>query len=114
MPKIDQIHADRRKKSRKVSFTQIDLNELEIPKTLKHSNAALEKYKFNPNYYLPDGSLKAKFLLPQLKDTIESVKNCRYIRQFSSDKDQELMNNILSDFDVVKYIFHEEIIPTIN
>jgi hypothetical protein len=78
-----------------------------------HSNAALEKYKFNPNYYLPDGSLKSKFLLPQLKDTLESAKKCRYLRQSTTETDQELVKN-KSDFDVVKYIFHDEIVPTIN
>lgn len=116
LPKIDQIHADRRKKSRKVSFTQIDLNELEIPKPLMHSSDALEKYKFNPHYYLPDGTIKAKFLLPQLKDTIESVKDCRYIRQFSMENDEQIKNNYCDsvDFDIVRYVFHDEEAPTIN
>ncbi len=112
LPKVDQIYADRRKKSRKVSFTQVDLNELEIPKTYMHSNEALEKYKFNPNYYLQDGTLKTKFLLPQLKDSLETIKNCRYIRQYSIDGGQPAKN----DQDIVKYIFHDssDSPPTIN
>ena len=79
-----------------------------------HSNEALEKFKFNPNYYLPDGKLKAKFLLPKLKDTIENAKNSRYIRQYSLDGEQVVDKTEEPGFDIVKYIFHDEEAPSIN
>ena len=70
---------------RRVSFGQIELNQLEIPAVYKYSNVGLEKYRINPNFYLPDGSLKRKFSLPKLNDTIEAIKNCRYLRRNSQE-----------------------------
>lgn len=85
---------------RRVSFGQIDLNNLDNPKLYRYSNsAAYERYKFNPHYYLPDGSLKRKFSLPKLSDTLEAVKNCNYLRRQSIDEtaDQLEVVNIFKD-----------------
>ena len=71
-------------KSRRVSFGQIELQQLDIPIMYKHSNVALERFKLNPNFYLPDGTLKRKFSLPKLSDTLEQVKNCGYLRRHSN------------------------------
>lgn len=83
LPSVFQVYQEKNRSfslQRKVSFTKIDTDELDIPKQYKHSSDALEKYKFNPNYYLPDGSLKRKFSLPLLKDSLEAVKGCSYLR----------------------------------
>ena len=85
---------------RRVSFGQIDLNNLDNPKMYRYSNsAAYERYKFNPHYYLPDGSLKRKFSLPKLCDTLEAVKNCNYLRRNSieSTADQIEIVNIFRE-----------------
>ncbi len=71
---------------RRVSFCQIDLNQLDNPKLYRYTNtAAYDRFKFNPHYYLPDGTLKRKFSLPKLSDTLEAVKNCNYLRRKSID-----------------------------
>ncbi len=72
----------------RVSFGQIELKQLDIPTVYKYSNVGFEKHKLNPNFYLPDGSLKRKFSLPKLTDTIETIKNCRYLRRNSLDEDK--------------------------
>lgn len=85
---------------RRVSFGQIDLNNLDNPKLYRYSNsAAYERYKFNPHYYLPDGSLKRKFSLPKLSDTLEAVKNCNYLRRNSIENtaDQTEILNIFKE-----------------
>ncbi len=105
---------------RRVSFGQIELNQLEIPTVYKYSNVGFEKHKLNPNFYLPDGSLRRKFSLPKLTDTIETIKNCRYLRRNSLDEDRpshsEVVNifkdlnptpNEIRNFDFV----HEDVIP---
>jgi hypothetical protein len=83
LPRVYQVYKNKNRSyslQRKVSFTKIDTDELDIPKHYKHSSDALEKYKFNPHYYLPDGTLKRKFSLPLLKDSLEAVKGCNYLR----------------------------------
>ena len=77
---------------RRVSFGQIELNQLEIPVMYKHSNVAFERYKLNPNFYLPDGTLKRKFSLPKLSDTLDAVKNCGYLRRHSTN--ESFPNNV--------------------
>jgi hypothetical protein len=92
---------------RRVSFGQIELSQLEIPTVYKHSNVGLEKHKLNPNFYLADGSLKRKFSLPKLTDSIESVRDCRYLRRSSLESDE-----VVSHADVVN-IF-KDLNPTPN
>jgi hypothetical protein len=83
---------------RRVSFGQIELSQLEIPVVYKYSNLGLEKYKLNPNFYLPDGSLKRKFSLPKLGDTIGVVKECGYIRLNSIETDKPSHYEIVNIF----------------
>jgi hypothetical protein len=83
-------------KSRRVSFGQIELQQLDIPIMYKHSNVALERFKLNPNFYLPDGTLKRKFSLPKLSDTLEQVKNCGYLRRHSNPVAQSNLNSATS------------------
>jgi hypothetical protein len=52
-------------------------------------NAGFERYKFNPDYYLPDGSLRRKFSLPKLCESLEAVKHCGYLRRNSMDSSYE-------------------------
>lgn len=35
--------------------------------------------------YLPDGSLRRKFSLPKLSDSLKAVSECRYIRKRNED-----------------------------
>lgn len=104
---------------RRVSFGQIELTQLEIPTVYKYSNIGYERYKLNPHFYLPDGSLKRKFSLPRLSDTLDSVKNCRYLRRFSMDaqednidvknifKDLQPSPSELKNFDILPYTPNE-------
>lgn len=78
---------------RRVSFGQIELTQLEIPIVYKHSNVAFERFKLNPNFYLPDGTLKRKFSLPKLSDTLAAVQNCGYLRRHSISNSAESNSN---------------------
>lgn len=95
-------------KQRRVSFGQIELQQLDIPIMYKHSNVALERFKLNPNFYLPDGTLKRKFSLPKLSDSLEQVKNCGYLRRHSTGNSNS-NNNYEGDYDIadVKNIFKD-------
>ena len=50
---LEESSKQQQQQSRRVSFGQVELNQLEIPIVYKHSNVALERYKLNPNFYLP-------------------------------------------------------------
>lgn len=92
---------------RRVSFGQIELSQLEIPTVYKHSNIGFEKYKSNPNFYLPDGSLRRRFSLPRMSETLDAVRNCSYLRhnvqkaaeQESICHDTRNVVNIFKDLD---------------
>ena len=86
---------------RRQSCGQIELDQLEIPTVYKHSNVAIEKYKSNPDYFLPDGTPKRKFSLPKLSESIEQVKQCRYLRRGS------VVEPLISDFEITN-IFKSE------
>lgn len=107
----DTLNESAAAKQRRVSFGQIELQQLDIPVMYKHSNVALERFKLNPNFYLPDGKLKRKFSLPKLSDTLEQVKNCGYLRRHSTGNTSN--NNNTSgyecDYDIsdVKNIFKD-------
>ena len=89
----DTLNESAAAKQRRVSFGQIELQQLDIPVMYKHSNVALERFKLNPNFYLPDGTLKRKFSLPKLSDTLEQVKNCGYLRRHSTGNTSNNNNN---------------------
>ena len=85
LPNIDS-NTGRRKNARKVSFNKYDTSVV------------------NPNYYLPDGTLKRRFSLPKLKDALEMVKHCRYLRKFSIDRS---IDPDEKDFEDVRSIFKD-------
>lgn len=64
------------------SFGQ-KLNQLSDPTSYRHSNPGYERFKANPQIYLPDGSMRRKFSLPKLSESIEQFKECRYLRRGS-------------------------------
>lgn len=85
---------------RQVSFGRIELTQLEIPTMYKYSNIGYEKFKLNPHFYLPDGTLKRKFSLPKLDETLEAVKNCRYLRKNSLEEAENVdVKNIFRDIE---------------
>ena len=52
-----------------------------------------------------DGTLKRKFSLPKLSDTLEAVKNCGYLRRHSTGNTSSKLD---SDYDVdIKNIFKD-------
>ncbi len=77
---------------------QIELNQLDIPTVYRHSNAAFERYKSNPEFYLPDGTIRRKYSLPKLSEALEQVKNFKYLRRYSIDFDKHVdTSNIFKD-----------------
>ena len=97
MPKIAKYEQpDEPDVKRRNTVGKIELNQLEIPTIYKHSNVAIEKYKSNPEYYLPNGLPKRKFSLPKLTDSFEQVKTCGYLRRSSlieaSVAEEEIQN----------------------
>ncbi len=78
--------------------TQIELTQLDIPTVYRHSNAAFERYKSNPEFYLPDGTIRRKYSLPKLSEALEQVKNFKYLRRYSIDLDNHAdTSNIFQD-----------------
>ncbi|RNA42972.1 hypothetical protein BpHYR1_047471 [Brachionus plicatilis] len=95
LPKIRK-HEDEKK--RQVSFGKVELNQLEIPTLYRHSNVAMEKFKLDPHFYLPNGHLKRRYSLPKLDETLDAIKNCRYIRRGSSEQEDNIdVTNIFKD-----------------
>lgn len=95
-----QKNEDKEASKRHVSFGQIELSQLEIPTVYKYSNVGFERYKLNPHFYLPDGSLKRKFSLPKLNETLEAVKDCRYLRRNSIESNENVdVKNIFQDLE---------------
>lgn len=83
----------------------------------KYSNVGYERYKQNPHFYLPDGSLKRKFSLPKLSDSLEAVRQCRYLRKRHSMgggecgdyDDDETSSSNFHEFDYdIKNIFEND------
>lgn len=68
---------------RRVTFGHAELDQLDVPAVYKHSSLGYERYKSNPQLYLPDGSLRRKFSLPKLSESIEQFRECRYLRRNS-------------------------------
>jgi hypothetical protein len=104
LPTCDQLSVNKRKNSnnRRMSFTQVDMKELTIPKTYMHSNEGLEKCKMNPYFYLPDGSLRKRFSLPKLADTLAVAKKARYLR--SKNKHLNRMKTSIEESESNHYI----------
>ncbi|CAF0854664.1 unnamed protein product, partial [Brachionus calyciflorus] len=97
LPKIKKKHSEDEQK-RKVRFGQVELNQLDIPIMYRHSNVAMEKFKLDPHFYLPNGNLKRKFSLPKLDEALEAIKNCRYIRKNSLEQEECIdVKNIFKD-----------------
>ncbi len=83
MPKIAKYDQQQQSEynigtKRRTSYGQITIDS---PTILR--NAANERFKFNPDYFLPDGTLRRKFSLPKLSDSLEQFKACRYIKRNS-------------------------------
>lgn len=96
--RLPKIKKNEDEKKRQVSFGKVELNQLEIPTLYRHSNVAMEKFKLDPHFYLPNGNLKRKFSLPKLDETLEAIKNCRYIRRRPSENDDNVdVTNIFKD-----------------
>lgn len=96
--RLPKIKKNDEEKKRQVSFGKVELNQLDIPTLYRHSNVAMEKFKLDPYFYLPNGNLKRKFSLPKLDETLEAIKNCRYIRKPPSEIDENIdVTNIFKD-----------------
>jgi hypothetical protein len=107
LPKIGQTNDSTCSASRRYSVLSdkmmndpIPPLQIEMPDLYKHSNLGYER--FNKNFYLPNGTLKRKYSLPQLSDCMESVKNCEYLRRHNSSIDnnnnkKDDINNIFKD-----------------
>lgn len=84
--------------SRKGSIGRVELNQLEIPTVYMHNNVGYERYKQNPHFYLPDGTLKRKYSLPKLSESLEAVKDCTYLRRYSYNEPDDCdVINIFKD-----------------
>lgn len=105
LPKIKKKNEEEKK--RQVSFGKVELNQLDIPTLYRHSNVAMEKFKLDPYFYLPNGNLKRKFSLPKLDETLEAIRNCRYIR-----KHKDEMEENIDVTDIFKDIFPNGILST--
>lgn len=80
LPMISKLQNQQIQKTN--SFGQ-ELNQLTDPTSYRHSKPGYERYKSNPHIYLPDGSMRRKFSLPKLSESIEQFKECRYLRRGS-------------------------------
>lgn len=58
--------------------------------------------------YLPDGSLKRKFSLPKLSDSLKQVSECRYIRKRHSLNGDETVNVHDDDQDYEDHHHHHQ------
>ncbi|ESO83780.1 hypothetical protein LOTGIDRAFT_236434 [Lottia gigantea] len=76
--------------SRPVTNAEEENVERVLPKRIiKHAKDIPQPLNYNPEYYNPDGSLRAKWTLPDPDSAWEAAKNARYIRT-SDRRDSEI------------------------